>query len=222
MRLLKCFLGLLTFGDVVQNGQKGAAGFPGNRRSSQIHWAYGAVSSAKFLGVKNWGFVPISDAEAQHLASELKLAVLPQLTMLAEINGEPVGCFVAIPDLNPILRRLNGRLTPWGLVYFLYQRRRTSTVRVAMMGVKKRYRRLGIDLLMLAEAWKQGLQLGIGHGELAWILEDNPLISAELRPELCRYPPHLWSSGIQCGGAFCPEYAARTAAGGGAFCHPAF
>lgn len=124
----------------------------------------------------NWGFVPITDAEAQHMASALKLAVIPDLTLLAEVNGEPVGCFVALPDLNQALRHLKGHLTPWGLLRFFYQRRRIDTVRVAMMGVKKRYRRLGIDLLLAAEIWKQASQHGIVHGEMSWVLEDNRLM----------------------------------------------
>jgi GNAT superfamily N-acetyltransferase len=129
----------------------------------------------------NWGFVPITDAEAQHMASVLKLAVIPEITLLAEIKGEPVGCFVAIPDLNQALRHLHGHLTPWGLVRFFYQRRRIDTVRVAMMGVRKRYRRLGIDLLLYAEAWKHAPKRGIFHGELAWILEDNELMIRALK-----------------------------------------
>jgi GNAT superfamily N-acetyltransferase len=124
----------------------------------------------------NWGFVPITEAEAQHLAKTLKMAVIPGLTLLAESNGEPVGCFVAIPDLNPALRHLHGHLTPWGLLRFLYHRRRIDTVRVAMMGIEKRYRRLGIDLLLLAKAWEQASKHGVARGELAWILEDNRLM----------------------------------------------
>jgi GNAT superfamily N-acetyltransferase len=124
----------------------------------------------------NWGFVPITEAESQHLASALKLAVLPELTLVAERDGEPVGCFVAIPDLNQIFRHMNGRLTPWGLLRFLYQRRRIPLVRVAMLGVKKRYRRLGIDLLMLAEVWKQAPKRGVQGGELGWVLADNRLM----------------------------------------------
>jgi GNAT superfamily N-acetyltransferase len=129
----------------------------------------------------NWGFVPITEAESQHMAAALKLAVLPGLTLLAEIQGEPVGCFVAIPDLNQIFRRLRGRLTPWGLLRFLYQRRRISTVRVAMLGVKKRYRRLGIDLLLLEEVWKRAPACGVSGGELAWVLEDNQLMVRALQ-----------------------------------------
>jgi GNAT superfamily N-acetyltransferase len=125
---------------------------------------------------ENWGFVPITDAEALHLAKTLKMAVIPDMTLLAESNGEPIGCFVAIPDLNHILRHLHGHLTPWGLLRFLYYRRRINFVRVAMMGIKKRYRRLGIDLLLLAKAWEHALKRGISGGELAWILEDNQLM----------------------------------------------
>ncbi len=127
----------------------------------------------------NWGFVPITEAEAQHMAKSLKLAIIPDLTLLAEIDGEPVGCFVALPDLNQALRHMNGRLFPWGLLRFLYYRRRIDTVRTAMMGVKKRYRRLGIDILLLTTAWLQAPKLGINQGELGWVLEDNhPMIKA--------------------------------------------
>ncbi|MGE3537390.1 MAG: N-acetyltransferase family protein [Candidatus Tectimicrobiota bacterium] len=121
----------------------------------------------------NWGFVPITEAEAQHMARELRLAVLPDLALMAEVDGEVVGCFIAIPDLNQILHRLRGRLTPWGLLRFLRQRRRLDTVRIAIMGVKKRYRRLGIDLLLYIESWKRAPRVGVVRGEAAWVLEDN-------------------------------------------------
>jgi GNAT superfamily N-acetyltransferase len=125
----------------------------------------------------NWGFVPITKAGAQHLAKNLKLAVIPELALIAEVNGEPVGCFVAIPDMNQALQHLHGRLTPWGLLRFFYHRRRIDTLRVAMIGVNKRYRRLGIDILLLAHVWEQIPPLGFIHGELAWVLEDNELMT---------------------------------------------
>jgi GNAT superfamily N-acetyltransferase len=121
----------------------------------------------------NWGFVPITEAEAEHMAKSLRLAVIPELALIAEIEGTPVGCFVAIPDLNPALKRMHGRLTPWGLMSFLYHRYRTDTIRVAMVGVKQRYRRLGIDWLLLDRIWAWAPHRGIRQAELAWILEDN-------------------------------------------------
>lgn len=125
----------------------------------------------------NWGFVPITEAEAEHMAKSLKLAIIPELALIAEVDGEPVGCFVAIPDLNPAFKRMQGRLTPWGLVSFLYHRHRTDTVRVAMMGVKRRHRRLGIDLLLLDRVWELAPPKGFRRAELAWVLEDNELMT---------------------------------------------
>lgn len=124
----------------------------------------------------NWGFVPMTAAEAQHMAKELRLAILPDLALMAEVDGEVVGCFIAIPDLNQIFQRLRGHLTPWGVVRFLRQRRRLDTVRIAIMGVKQRYRRLGIDLLLYIESWKRAPRVGVVRGEAAWILEDNQLM----------------------------------------------
>jgi GNAT superfamily N-acetyltransferase len=124
----------------------------------------------------NWGFIPITDAEAQHLAQDLRLAIRPELALVAEIDGEEVGCFIALPDLNQILQHLRGHLTPWGLLRFWYQRRRLDTVRVAIMGVKKRYRRLGIDLMLYVESWKRAGELGVIRGEGGWVLEDNHLM----------------------------------------------
>lgn len=125
----------------------------------------------------NWGFVPITEAEAEHMAKSLKLAIIPELALIAEVNGAPVGCFVALPDLNPALKRMHGRLTPWGLVSFLYHRFHTHRIRVAMVGVKQRYRRLGIDLLLLDRVWQSAPPKGYTQAELAWILEDNELIT---------------------------------------------
>jgi len=120
----------------------------------------------------NWGFVPITEAEARHLAGQLRDAILPDLSLMAEIDGQAVACFVSIPDLNQVIRPLNGRLTPWGLLNAGLRRRRIDTVRVALLGVKKPYRGLGIDLRLLMEIWKQRASQRL-HWELAWVLEDN-------------------------------------------------
>jgi hypothetical protein len=120
----------------------------------------------------NWGFVPITEAEARHLARQLEPAVIPELSLMAEVDGEAIACFVSIPDLNQVIRPLNGRLTPWGMLTSSIRRRRIDTVRVALLGVKKRHRGLGIDLRLLMEIWKRRAAQRL-HWELAWVLEDN-------------------------------------------------
>lgn len=127
----------------------------------------------------NWGFVPITEAEARHMAQGLRLAIIPQLALLAELDGEVVGCFIALPDLNQIFHSMGGHLTPWGLLRFWYRRHRLDTVRIAIMGVKKRYQGLGIDLQLYVESWKQAATFGVVRGEAGWVLEDNlPMLRA--------------------------------------------
>lgn len=120
----------------------------------------------------NWGFVPITDAEARYLARKLDEAMLSEASRLAEVDGEAVACLVSMPDLNQLLRPLNGRLTPWNGLRARARRRHIDTARVALLGVKKPYRGLGLEARLLAEVWKH-MPTQILHWELAWILEDN-------------------------------------------------
>jgi hypothetical protein len=57
---------------------------------------------------KNWGFVPMTDAEVDHMAKQLKPVVDPELALIGEMNGEPIGFALALPDVNQAIRHLNG------------------------------------------------------------------------------------------------------------------
>ena len=129
---------------------------------------------------KNWGFVPFTEAEFDHLAHEMKPLIVPQGTLLAEIDDEPVGFVISVPDINVALRRINGRLTrfgfPIGLIKLLYYKTKIRTGRLVALGVIEKHRRAGIaEMLVLQimdEAFKRGLT-----GELSMTLEDNFMIN---------------------------------------------
>ena len=129
---------------------------------------------------KNWGFVPMTDAEITHMAKELKPVVDPGLIMIAEKDGKPVGFGLALPDLNIALKHANGRLFPFGLLKMLWHKRKINRVRVLVLGVVKEYRRLGIDVIMYRDYFKYGAVKGYDSGELSWILEDNMAIRRPL------------------------------------------
>jgi GNAT superfamily N-acetyltransferase len=93
--------------------------------------------------------------------------------LFAEVEGRPVGFFLCLPDLNPALRHLHGRMTPWGVVRFLLARRRLDTVRLILLGVLPAYRRRGIEALLIARAWEAVYPGGYRFAEVGWILEDN-------------------------------------------------
>jgi len=122
---------------------------------------------------KNWGFVPMTEAEIEHLAKEMKPAVKPDLVQLAERGDEPVGFTVALPDVNFALRHANGRLFPFGLLKVLWYVRKIDMLRVPMLGLVPELRGQGIDQLLYLRLFQGGRKLGIVRGEFSWILEDN-------------------------------------------------
>jgi len=121
----------------------------------------------------NWGFVPISEREIAWTAAQLKQVLVPDMALFAELEGRPIGFFLCLPDLNPALRHLHGRITPWGLVRFLAARRRVDMVRLVLLGVLPEYRRRGVEALLLAQGWEAVHRLGYRGCEVGWILEEN-------------------------------------------------
>ena len=126
---------------------------------------------------KNWGFMPMTSGEMDLAAEKLKQFVKPELVLFAEINGKPVGVSVTIPDINQVLRKINGKLGPLGILKFLYYRNKIDGIRALIGGVKKEYRNTGIISVLYHETEKAALRLGYKWCELGWNLEDNDLIN---------------------------------------------
>lgn len=125
----------------------------------------------------NWGQVPYTDAEIAHLASELKMIVNPDMALFLEYQGQPVAVCIAIPDLNQVLARFDGRLFPTGIFHLLRLKRIVDRVRLVMLGVLPEHRNRGFDLVLIDEVMRRGKQHGIKEGELGWTLEDNKAIN---------------------------------------------
>lgn len=127
---------------------------------------------------ENWGFVPPTDAEIRQLAVDLKPIVDPELVLFAERRGRAVGCAVAIPDANQVLKRMRGRLLPFGIVHFLRRRRIMTQARLLMLGVLPEVRRIGLYPLLIHEIHRRTVARGYVRAELSWTLEDNDAINA--------------------------------------------
>ncbi len=138
---------------------------------------------------KNWGFVPMTSAEFDKLAKDLKQMLVPDLAVIAEHRGEPIGFSLTVPDYNQALRHLNGRLTsfgvPIGLAKLMWYARRIDKVRLIALGVKTGWRRRGIDALLIVEAVRRANALGYAGGEVSWTLEDNDLINRAIEASGC-------------------------------------
>ena len=128
---------------------------------------------------KNWGFVPMTPAEFQHLAHSMKSVMDPDLLLVVEAKGEPIGVSLTLPDLNDPLRHAYPKPgTPEWLTLakfmFNYKVRKTQKyIRVLIMGVLPKYRLSGIDALLMAQTAETGMKKGYTLGEASWILENN-------------------------------------------------
>ncbi len=130
---------------------------------------------------KNWGFVPMTEAEFDHMAKEMKAIVKPELLLIAEVKGEPVAFSMTLPDGNEAIKAANGRLTtfglPIGLVKLVLASRRIRRLRLVTLGIKEGYRRRGLDAILYLDTIRTAKKLGYEGGEIGWTLEDNHLVN---------------------------------------------
>lgn len=122
---------------------------------------------------KNWGFVPLTDEEIEHRAKEMKPIIDENWVMIAEQGEEVVGAALTLLDYNQVLKKMNGRLLPFGWAKFLHRRRKIDRVRVFALGVKPEYQHTGVAAGLYIRHWEYGPSIGINKGEMGWILESN-------------------------------------------------
>jgi GNAT superfamily N-acetyltransferase len=129
----------------------------------------------------NWGFVPITDSEVAYTAKKLKPLVKSDLVQIAELDGEPVAFMMTLPDINEVLAKIGPKPSPLGfirLAWTLFVRTRVRTMRVPLMGVRKKLQssRMASQLaFMMIEYIRRNsvANYGATRGELGWILDDN-------------------------------------------------
>ncbi len=130
---------------------------------------------------KNWGFVPFTPGEFDHLTKELKPIAVPEFTLIAEVGDEPAGFILCVPDINVAFKKINGRLTsyglPIGLAKLLFYKSRIRTARLIALGVKPKYRRGGIAEMLVLRIIEDAMIKRGFTGELSMTLENNHLIN---------------------------------------------
>jgi GNAT superfamily N-acetyltransferase len=121
----------------------------------------------------NWGFVPYSKEDLDYYAQELQLVFDRNWFMVAERDGEPVAVAITVPDINQVLKRMKGRLLPFGWWHFLRKRRIIDRCRVGFLGVKPAYQHTGVAAGLYMEHFEMAANTRITWGETGWILETN-------------------------------------------------
>ncbi|MFQ5671590.1 MAG: hypothetical protein ACE5G9_00715 [Nitrospinales bacterium] len=129
---------------------------------------------------RNWGFTPMTRDEFYFAADEMKHFIEPEFCLIAEIKDEPVGFSLTLPDINQVLKTLDGKLFPFGWARFLMNRKKIDSYRVLTLGVKKKFQRLGIDVSFYHKTYRRCLDQKVALCEMSWILEDNQAMLAPL------------------------------------------
>ena len=124
----------------------------------------------------NWGNVPMTPAEFDHIVEELLPLADPELIFIAEMHGKPAGFSLALPNYNEVLKVMNGRVNPITMLKALCAKKRISSARVITMGVIKEFQGHGIDTLFYYYSYKNGLPKGYFKGEYSWVLENNTMM----------------------------------------------
>jgi len=130
---------------------------------------------------ENWGYLPMTEIDIAHMASELRLIIVPELVSIATVDGKPVAMCLALPDLNEMIKDLKGKLMPFGwakLLWRLANRRNfVSGTRVPLMGVMPEYQHkpLGsmLALLTVSAVREASMKLRMPVCEMSWVLESN-------------------------------------------------
>ena len=134
---------------------------------------------------KNWGFVPMTDAEFDHMAKDMKDLVIPELLLIAEVQGEPAGFAMTLPDVNRTFAKMNGKLFPTGVFKFLWDKRGTwktaVAARLVTLGTRKAFRKRGLEIVLYHDTHINAQKRGIREGEISWTLEDNDLINTPIQ-----------------------------------------
>jgi GNAT superfamily N-acetyltransferase len=122
---------------------------------------------------KNWGFSPLTEQEVRHYARMLKPLLDEHWAFIAEKDGETVGAALTLPDYNQVLKRMNGRLLPFGWLKFLWYRRKIDRVRVFALGVKREWQHTGVAARFYQLHFDSAEATPQKGGEMGWILESN-------------------------------------------------
>ena len=122
-----------------------------------------------------WGFVPLTSGEIDHMAASLKYLIEPELTLVAEVEGKPVGAVFCLLDYNPRIKAIDGRLFPFGFLRLLWNKKAIKRLRAISTNVIPEYQAWGIGLVLMNGLYERFMKWGLREVEFSWVLESNYL-----------------------------------------------
>lgn len=136
---------------------------------------------------ENWGYVPATEREVKKMAEDFKLILIPDIALIAEVDGEPAAVSIGLPNINECIRDLDGKLLPFGWAKLLWRLKvkKPSSGRLIILGIKKKFRVqkkwAGLSIALYVEMNERARRLGMTHNELSWTLEDNGPVNVGIK-----------------------------------------
>lgn len=146
------------------------------RRASDLKYIFNTAWEG------NWGHLPLTDRQIAMFIRELKQVVVPELVIFAEHDGRTIGFIISLPDINPALRILNGRLYPWRVAKVLRAVKKIRKLRTIIMGVLPEYRGRKVDDVFYLRTIEDGIKLGYTESDCSLIVETNKKMIGALKP----------------------------------------
>jgi GNAT superfamily N-acetyltransferase len=129
---------------------------------------------------ENWGFVPYSKQDLDTYTFDMHLAFSRNWFMVAERDGETIAVAITLPDLNQVLKRMKGRILPFGWWHYLNRNRICDRVRIGFLGVKPEHQHTGVAASLYIEHFDVAERVRQKYGEAGWILETNEAMNRGL------------------------------------------
>ena len=128
-----------------------------------------------------WGFTPLQEGEVTHIAKEMGQIIAPEFAAFAMVDGVAVGAVLALLDYNQIIRKLNGRLLPFGIFRILWGRKRINVARAMAVTMLPEYQQSGLGVVLLDRLVESAKPWGLKGWEFSWVLESNEASRGSLR-----------------------------------------
>jgi hypothetical protein len=145
------------------------------RRFEKFAEEFREVYNDAWTSVEN--FTPIEMKTIRESFRQMKPVMDEKIIWYAYHENEPIAFVVCMPDINQVLKHLNGKMDLWGKLKFFWFHRsiKIDRLRIIIMGCKKKFQNHGIESALIRCLQLEVLpRKTIREVELAWVGDNNP------------------------------------------------
>lgn len=123
----------------------------------------------------NFGFVPFTEEEFNRIVDDMMLIMDKDLFIFLYVKGEAAGFFGGVPNVTEKMQPISwcSRCELLRALKMILSKNRTKGFRLGYLGVKKKFRGLGLDGVMLCKQKQYSQEKGYTYCDMGWVLEDN-------------------------------------------------